>query len=319
MSTHFNYRHLYYFWVVAREGGMARAAARLGIAVQTVSTQVGELERALGHSLLKPAGRGLELTEAGQAALQQAEAIFELGQALPALVQDAAGSAGPRLQLGVGDGVPKLMVQRLLQPLLATPQLRLRCSEGGLETMLSELALHRLDLVLADRPAAQPPGGWGAGKASGKSAGKSGARLHSQLLQSSALAWYAAPALAARLRQGFPQSLAQLPVLLPLPPSATRERLDTWLAERGLAPPVAGEFEDSALLKTFGAAGMGVFAAPALLHRELQAHYQVQRVAPCEGVHEHCYAIACERKLPHPLVQQLLATAQHNAAHAAED
>lgn len=314
MSTAFNYRHLYYFWVVAREGGMARAASRLGIAVQTISTQVGELERALGHSLLKPAGRGLELTEAGQAALQQAEAIFELGQALPALVQDAAGDAGPRLQLGVGDGVPKLMVQRLLQPLLATPQLRLRCSEGGLETMLAELALHRLDLVLSDRPAPLP-----AGARSGGKDAKGGARLKSQLLQSSALAWYAAPALAARLRVGFPHSLAQVPVLLPLPASATRERLDTWLAERGLAPPVAGEFEDSALLKTFGAAGMGAFAAPELLQQELLLRYQVQRVAPCEGVHEHCWGISAERKLPHPLVQQLLATAQHNAMHAEED
>lgn len=300
MSLPFSYRHLYYFWVVAREGGMARAAARLGMATQTVSAQVGELERSLGHSLFKPAGRGLALTEAGQAALQQADLIFQLGQALPDLVADAAGEAGQRLQVGVGDGVPKLMVQRLLQPLLAlqTAQplqpLQLRCSEAPFEQLLAELALHRLDVVLADHPAPTRP------------ADRQQARLRSQLLLSCPLAWYAAPALLAAAREGFPQSLAEMPVLLPLPPSATRDRLDAWFQAMGMRPRVAGEFADSALLKTFGATGLGLFAAPALLQAELLTRYQVQAVGPCEGVEEPYWAISAERKLPHPLVQQLL-------------
>jgi LysR family transcriptional activator of nhaA len=294
MTLPFSYRHLYYFWVVAREGGMARAAARLGMATQTVSAQVGELERRLGHSLFKPAGRGLALTEAGQAALQQADAIFQLGQALPGLVADAAGHAGLRLQVGVGDGVPKLMVQRLLQPLLAAQPVQLRCSEGPFEQLLAELALHRLDLVLADHPAPSQP------------AARNKTRLHSQRLLTSPLAWYAAPALLAAAREGFPQSLGTVPVLLPLPPSATRERLEAWFQARGLRARVAGEFADSALLKTFGASGLGVFAAPALLHAELLARYQVQALGDCEGMEEPYWAITAERKLPHPLVQQLL-------------
>ena len=309
MSLPFSYRHLYYFWVVAREGGMARAAARLGMATQTVSAQVGELERSLGHSLFKPAGRGLALTEAGQAALQQADLIFQIGQALPALVADAAGEGGPRLQVGVGDGVPKLMVQRLLQPLLAvqaTPALQpaqpvqpvqpvqLRCSEAPFEQLLAELALHRLDVVLADHPAPTRP------------SDRQQARLRSQLLMSCPLAWFAAPALQAAACEGFPQSLAAIPVLLPLPPSATRDRLQAWFQARGIRPRVAGEFADSALLKTFGATGLGLFAAPALLQAELLARYQVQAVGPCEGVEEPYWAISAERRLPHPLVQQLL-------------
>ncbi len=153
MSLDFSYRHLYYFWVVAKEGGTARAAARLGMAVQTVSSQVREFERALGHALLKPAGRSLALTEAGQAALQQADQIFALGEQLPGRVRDAVSAPSVRLVVGISDGLPKLVVRRLLQPVIDAPCLRLLCHEGEFDDLLADLALHRLDVVLADRPA----------------------------------------------------------------------------------------------------------------------------------------------------------------------
>lgn len=153
MSLDFSYRHLYYFWVVAKEGGMARAAERLGMAVQTISTQVRELEQALGHSLLQPAGRGLQLTDAGRAAMRQADQIFSLGEQLPALLQAAVGAPELRLTVGISDGLPKLAVRRLLQPVMGTPQLRLLCHEDEFDDLLADLALHRLDVVLADRPA----------------------------------------------------------------------------------------------------------------------------------------------------------------------
>ncbi len=290
MSAHFSYRHLYYFWVVAKEGGMSRAAARLGMAVQTVSTQVRELERTLGHALLKPAGRGLVLTEAGLAALHQADQIFQLGELLPQRVRDAATQPAQRLHVGIADGVAKLVVRRLLQPVMLAPRLRLRCDEGEFDELLADLALHRLDVVLADRPA--PP--------------HRTLRLYSHALESSPLAWYAAPSLLARARAGFPHSLAEVPVLLPTPHAAARARLDAWFERLGLVPQVAGEFEDSALIKTFGASGMGVFPAPALVHEELLARYRVKRVGPCEGIDEHFFAIGTERKVQHPLVAQLL-------------
>jgi LysR family transcriptional regulator, transcriptional activator of nhaA len=290
MST-FSYRHLHYFWVVAREGGMARGAARLGMAVQTVSAQVRELEKALGHSLLKPEGRKLVLTDAGVAAMQQADLIFELGEQLPARLQQATGTPVQRLHIGVGDGVPKLVVRRLLQPVMLEPQLRLRCDEGDFEALLADLALHRLDVVLADRPAPAHPS----------------LRLYSHALETSPLAWYAAPTLQVAARGGFPQSLATVPVLLPTPDAAARRRLDAWFAALALRPRVVGEFEDSALLKTFGASGMGVFPAPALVHDELLARYAVKRVGACDGVEEHYYAIGTERRVHHPLVRRLLA------------
>jgi LysR family transcriptional regulator, transcriptional activator of nhaA len=294
MSLTFSYRHLYYFWVVGKEGGMARAAARLDMAVQTVSTQVRELERALGYALLKPAGRGLVLTEAGAAAMRQAEQIFQLGEQLPATVRDAASSPRVRLAVGISNGLPKLVVRSLMQPVMEEPHLRLLCHEGEIPDLLAELALHRLDIVLADQTPPQ----------------NANVRVYSHSLGSSALAWYAPPSLVAAARRGFPQSLAKVPVLLPTTHAAVRSSIDQWFERQGVQPRVAGEFEDSALLKTFGASGMGVFAAVELVHDELIARYGVKRVGSCEGAEEQFFAIGTERRVAHPLVQRMLRARQ---------
>ncbi len=290
MTQAFSYRHLYYFWVVAKEGGVARAADRLGMAVQTVSTQVRELERSLGHTLLKPQGRGLVLTEAGTAAMQQADLIFQLGEQLPAIVQAAITTPSVRLSVGISDGLPKLVVRRLLQPVIQEPRLRLLCLEDGFDGLLAKLALHRLDVVLADRPAPPNPN----------------LKVYSHSLGSSAVAWYAPPAWYAASRKDFPQSLAHVPVLLPAPQAAVRTLLDHWFEQQGIRPQVAGEFDDSALLKTFGASGMGVFPAAQVVHDELVARYGVKRIGVSEGVEEHFYAIGTQKKILHPLVQRLL-------------
>jgi LysR family transcriptional activator of nhaA len=291
MAPPLNYRHLYYFWVVATTGGMARAAARLNVAVQTVSAQVRELERALGHALFKPAGRGLVLTEAGQAALRQAEHIFQLGAQLPAAVRDAAAGPTLRFAVGVVDTMPKLVIWHLLRPVLDEPDLRLLCHDDEYERLLGDLALHRLDLVLADRTPPLSPN----------------LKLYSHALPATPLAWYASAALYAQARRGFPGSLSRVPVLLPTAQAAVRLALDRWFERHGLRPRVAGEFEDSALLKTFGAAGLGVFAAPRLIHDELAARYGVRCLGDCDGVAEQFFAIGTERKVQHPLIRRVLA------------
>lgn len=290
MSTPFNYKHLYYFWVVAKEGGISRAAEKLDMAVQTVSAQVRELERALGYALLKPAGRGLVLTDAGLAAMQQADQIFQLGESLPALVRDAVSAPTVRLAVGVCDGLPKLVVHRLLLPVIAEPHLRLLCHEGELSDLLGDLALHRLDVVLSDRPAPINPN----------------IKLYSHALGSSPIAWYGTPSMVKAACKDFPHSLGNTPLLLPTVHTAMRDRLDNWFEQRALRPRIVGEFEDSALLKTFGASGMGLFPAAEWMHDDLLAHYPVQRLGPCEGVTEHFFAIGTEKKVQHPLVQRLL-------------
>lgn len=290
----FSYRHLYYFWVVAKEGGITRAAARLGMAVQTVSAQVRELERSLGHTLLKPAGRGLVLTEAGAAAMRQADQIFQLGEQLPDAIKDAVSSPGLRFAVGISDGLPKLVVRRLLQPILKEPNLRLLCHVDEFEDLLGDLALHRLDAVLADRAAPPNPN----------------VKVYSHPLGSSAIAWYASARLHAAASKAFPKSLERVPVILPTTHVAVRSRIDQWLERLAIKPHVVGEFEDSALLKTFGAGGMGVFPAVEMVHDELLARDKVKRVALCDGVEEHFHLIVAEKKVLHPAINRLLALAR---------
>ena len=290
MSIPLNYRHLYYFWVVAREGGMARGAQRLGMAVQTVSAQVRALEQDLGHALFKPAGRGLVLTAPGKAAAAHADQIFQLGEQLQDAVRDAATGQGLRLAVGMSDGLPKLVAHHLLQPALADPRVRLLCHEDEFDRLLADLALHRLDAVLSDRPAPANPN----------------LRLYSHALGDGALDWFAPAALAKRHAKRFPGCLGELPVLLPTAHSAVRVAIDQWFERQGIQPRIAGEFEDSARLAAFGRAGMGVFPASRWSREELTSDARVRLLGETPELVEHFYLISAERRIQHVLVQRLV-------------
>ncbi len=294
-----NYRHLYYFWVVTTEGGFTRAAERLDMAVQTISAQVRELEKALGHQLLKPAGRGVAMTEAGQAAFARAEEIFQLGHVIPEEVREAASGKVARLAVGLSNGISKLAAHALLAPVLATPTLRLLCHEGECEQLLGELAMHHLDLVFAGQPAPHNPN----------------LRLTSERLLESPVDWYGPAALVNKAAAAdFPQSLARMPVLLPTGHSALRPRLDRWFDAQGLRPRVVGEFEDSALLAVFAARGLGVFPVSRFGAADVALMRGLRPLGTCEGVLEEIYAIRSRRGQHHPLVMQVVAAARTKAA-----
>lgn len=285
-----NYRHLYYFWVAAKEGGIARAAERLDMAVQTISTQVRDLERSLGYALFKPLGRSVELTDAGHVALRYAEQIFQLGEQLQTAVKEAGSGHGQRLVVGIADSLPKLVVRHLLAPATVIPDLRLLCHEDEFDDLLGELALHRLDLVLADRPAPANPN----------------LRLYSHPMGQASIAWYAPESLLRPELAPFPACLGELPLLLPTSHSAVRSRLDDWLARQGVHPTVVGEFEDSALLATFGESGLGAFPAPEWSSQELTGPRGLVMLGRCPEVVENFYGISAHRRVEHPVVQQLL-------------
>ncbi len=290
-----NYRHLYYFWVVAKEGGFARAAERLDMAVQTISAQVRELEKALGHQLLEPAGRGVALSVAGQAAFARAEEIFQIGQAIPDAVREAASHKVARLAVGLSDGISKLAAHALLEPALAEPTLRLLCHEGEFEQLLGELALHHLDLVLAGQPAPHNPN----------------LRLSSERLVASPVHWYGPSRLVHKAEvEQFPQSLENLPVLLPTRHSALRPSLDRWFEGLRLEPRIVGEFEDSALLAVFAARGFGVFPVSELGAGDLGLMRGLRRLGRCGDVHEEIHAIRSRRGQHHPLVLRIIDTAR---------
>ncbi|MDP3226771.1 MAG: LysR family transcriptional regulator [Acidovorax sp.] len=287
-----NYRHLYYFWVVIKEGGFARAAERLDMAVQTISAQVRDLEKQLGHQLLKPAGRGVAPTPAGRAAFARAEEIFTLGQSIPDEVREAATGRVVQLSVGLSDGISKLAAHALLAPVLETPDLRLVCHEGEVEQLLAELALHQLDIVLAGQPAPRNPN----------------LRLTSERVVDSGVHWYGPAKLVGKSqREGFPQSLNNLPVLLPTGHSALRIALDHWFDTKGIRPRIVGEFEDSALLAVFAARGMGVFPVSQLGAGDVGQMRGLRLLGVCEEVREEIHAIRSRRGLHHPLVKQIIA------------
>ncbi len=295
MTTMLNFRHLYYFWLVAKEGGFARAADRLGMAVQTISVQVRELEKDLGHQLLKPAGRGVALTAAGQAAYARAEEIFALGQGIAEEVRAAGSAPLARLSVGLSDGISKLAAHALLEPILATPRLRLVCHEGELDELLSELALHELDVVLA-------------GQAAPRNANQ---RLSSERIARSALHWYGPASLVRKsTRERFPQSLQDLPVLLPTAHSPLRATLDSWFEDLGVQPRIVGEFEDSALLAVFAARGLGVFPVSELGAKDVGLVRGLRLLGECPDLSEEVHAIWSRRGRDHPLVRQFVAAAQ---------
>lgn len=289
-----NYKHLHYFWVVAKEGGVNRAANKLGVAAQTISGQLSLLERSLGVALFAPAGRGLALTEAGRTALSYADRIFNLGEQMLEALEDRPGEDALRLTVGILDALPKLAAHRLLQPVMEMGRpVRLVCYEGELDELMSDLALHRLDVVLSDRPVA-----------SGGSL-----RVFSHPLGEYPVSLYGVPALVARYSGGFPESLAGAPVMLPTRTNALRGRLEQWFESHDLRPQIVGEFEDSALMDTFGRQGMGLFPALTMLGPDVEAQLGALPVGELEGVREQVFAISGERRIRHPGVEAMLAGA----------
>ena len=288
--TMLNFKHLHYFWVVAQEGSIARAAERLGVAVQTISGQLSLLERQLGKALFNSQGRGLVLSEAGRTALGYADQIFQLGEALVDAVQHSDAETTLRLRAGISDGIPKLLAYRLLSTVTDMPTtVRLICDEGEFETLLADLALHRLDVVLTDRAA--PVGG--------------NLKVFSTRLGDFATGLFATTALAERYGHGFPDSLQGAPMLLPTRHNALRGRIDRWLELTGLRPKIVGEFEDSALLNTFGREGLGIFPAPLVLADQVASQLDAGVLGPMTGVSEQIYAISSERRIRHPAVERL--------------
>ncbi|MBL8962490.1 MAG: transcriptional activator NhaR [Phycisphaeraceae bacterium] len=280
-----NYDHLLYFWTVAKEGSVAAACRRLHLAQPTVSGQIRTLERSLGHKLLERRGRGLVLTEMGQAVFGFADDIFSIGLSLIDAVRGRAPEERLRLRVGVTDVLPKLVVYRILLPILSMPErVRLVCYEGKQPELLARLTVHELDVVLADTPV--PP--------------HMSAGVYSHRLGESGLSVFGTHGLTRKHRAGFPQSLDGAPFLLSTTNTVVRRTLDHWLKAQNLRPRIVGEFEDSALLKAFGQSGAGFFVAPSLIEREVRDQYGVSILGRVPGVKEHFYAISAERKIKHP-------------------
>lgn len=291
----FNYRQLHYFWSVAKAGGIARGAEQLHLTPQTISGQISLLEEQLGVALFRRAGRRLELTEAGRLALSYADEIFQVGSELEETLRNRHEERPFLFRVGISDVVPKAIAYGLLAPALGLPEpVRLVCREDKFELLLAELAIHRLDMVLADRPL--PPG--------------MDVKGYSHRLGESGLTFFAAPPLAARLEGEFPLLLNGAPLLIPGEDSAVRAPLLRWLRGLDIHPRLVGEFDDGALMQSFGKAGAGAFPAPTAIAKEVASQYGVVPLGSTEAVKDRFFLITVERKISHPA-----ALAVSEAAH----
>ncbi len=292
---HLNYSHLHYFWAVAREGSIAKASESLHLTPQTISGQLKLLDEAVGQPLFNRLGRRLVLSDMGRMVFEYADEIFSVGAELASVVRGNHQRGPTTLNLGIVNSMPKLIAERIVAPaIMAEQPVRVRCHEASLEQLLQELAVHKLDLVLSDQPV---PDGLSI-KAYNHRLGESGMSFFSQRSR------------ARRYRTKFPDSLNDAPLLLPSQHSALRRRLDDWFENHELSPHIAGEFDDSALLKAFGEAGAGVFAAPTVIEKEICRMYRMSVIGRTDEIKERFYAISPERRLKLPSVVLITDTAR---------
>jgi LysR family transcriptional activator of nhaA len=289
-----NYHHLRYFYVVAKEGSLARAAARLHVSQPSISEQIRELEIALGEKLFRREGRNNRLTDAGQVVFHYAEEIFTLGRELMNAVKQRPGTRTLRLNVGVADSFPKLVTNEILKPVFALPQaVHVVCREGKMEDLLAQLAAHRLDLVLSDEPAPS----------------SANLKVFNHPLGESSVTLCAEAKLATRLKRKFPRSLNGAPALLPAENTTLRRALEAWFRAHDVRPNVVAEFEDLALMKVMAAEGRGFIAVPTVALKEAVTRYQFRSLGQATSCRLQFQAITAERRIAHPAVSVITKSA----------
>lgn len=291
-----NYKHLHYFWMVAHEGSIARASEQLHVTPQTISGQLSLLEERIGSPLFDKVGRGLQLTDTGRLVLRYADEIFELGRELNDVLRGVPVVGPSEFIVGAASALPKTIVYKIIEPALHLPHdISLTSREGPVETILAELAIHKVDMVLSDIPVTNALS----------------IKAYNHLLGESSLSCFATPRLTKQYKSGFPGSLNNAPILLPTSQYAVRQLIDGWLHQLDIHPVICGQFDDSALMKSFGQAGMGVFFMSSTIEEEICRNFNVRVVGRTDEIKQKYYAISAERKVKHPAVAAICDSARH--------
>lgn len=301
MSTIVNFKHLHYFWTVAHQGSIAKASQMLNITPQTISGQLSLLEERFGNPLFEKEGRGLKLTTTGQLVLTYADDIFELGNELSNVLRGESLDGPTKLIVSSASGLPKTIVYKIIKPALRLPNpLNLVSLEGPIKAILADLAVHKVDLVLSDTPATTT--------------------LHSNVynhfLGESGLSFFVANNLREQYAGSFPECLHNTPMLLPTRQYEVRKLVDRWLSEKNLTPKIYGEFDDSALMKSFGKAGLGVFFMPSTIEEEVCRDLNVSVIGRTQEVKQRFYAISAARRVNNPAITAIFESAKQSLFHA---
>jgi LysR family transcriptional activator of nhaA len=291
-----NLKHLRYFWSVASHGSIVKAAEILHLTPQTISGQLRDLEQQTGAKLFAKDGRNLALTETGRLVFSYADEMFRLGAELQDVLAGHTPGATLTLQVGIAMVAPKLLVYRVLEPVLQMPEsVRLVCHESSLVELLADLSVHKLDVVLADSPI-NP---------------SLNIRAYNHLLGESGISFFATPDQAEALSPGFPASLEGVRMLMPSNGSALRRDLEAWFERHRISPVIVAEFDDRALMKAFGERGAGVFTSPSAVEQDVLEKYGVAAIGRTQELSERYYLISAERRIKHPAVSLITTTARN--------
>lgn len=287
-----NYKHLSYFWMVGKTGSIARASEQLYLTPQSISGQLAELEQSLDVKLFRKVGRGLELSDMGRKVFSYADEIFTLGNELLKLTQNEDVKKCQPFHVGIADSVAKSIAYRVIEPILKLDNsIRLICKEGKLPNLLSEMSINRLDLVIADRP--MPT--------------NLNVRAYNHFLGESKLAIFGTRNLIQEnIGDSLPKILNNANFLIPGEDFAIQKKLLQWFESKKINPRIVAEFDDSALLKSFGQSGAGFFAAPNAIAEYICKQYEVEVVGVIDTLYEQLYAITTERRLTHPAIISLI-------------
>ncbi|MFQ3237045.1 MAG: LysR family transcriptional activator of nhaA [Paraglaciecola sp.] len=295
-----NFKHLHYFWAVAHEGSIARASDKLNITPQTISGQLTLLEQRLKQPLFERVGRALKITEMGRTVLRYADEIFDLEKELSDVLRGAPAVGQSEFIISAASALPKTIVHKIIEPALQlTQNISLTCLEGPVKSILAELAIHEVDMVLTDTPLTSAYS----------------IKAYNHFLGESALTCFATSALAEQYQVNFPLSLHNAPMLLPTRQYAVRQLFDQWAYDAGIFPIIRGQFDDSALMKSFGQAGEGVFFLPSIIERQVCDTFQVQALGQLPKIKQRFYAISAERRVRHPAVAAICDTARDKIFH----
>lgn len=297
MLDSINYKHLRYFWVVAREGSIIKASERLNITPQTISGQLSILEERINSPLFERKGRGLQLTDTGQVVMRYADNIFELGRELSDVLRGTPAVGPSEFIISSSSAIPKTIVHRIIEPALNMEQeVSLTSLEGPVDAILADLAVHKIDMVLSDTPVR----------------GALSIKVNNHKLGESGITFLGTAKLAKRYKKNFPQSLDQAPMLLPTEQNEIRRLFDHFASTLKIHPIIKGQFDDSALMKSFGQAGMGVFFMPSIVADEVCKTFNVKIIGQTDKIKQNFYAISAQRKISHPAVTAICDSAKQH-------
>ena len=285
--SHLNYNHLYYFWMVHKQGSVTKAAETLCLTPQTITGQIRTLEERLKGSLFKRVGRNLAPTELGELVFRYADKMFSLSYEMLDVLNYRKDES-ILFEVGIADALSKALASRVLMSVIpSNSSMHLACYESTHESLMTRLREHKLDMILSD------------------CAGESlkYPEILSKKLGECGIAFFSAQ----EFKSGFPECLEEGPLLIPSRRTSLGQQLYRWFDEKRLNVQILGEFDDAAMMKAFGYFRKGIFVAPSIYQQDILEH-NIRLLGETMEIKEEYHVMFAERMIQHPAVQRLLET-----------